>query len=190
MSLQEQELLDVMAYVDGELEPEQVAAVEALLARDAEARELVASMLALGDGVRAAHSVPTIDITLAVMAKATPNELDRARLKAQSRNRALGMFATVAALAAGAWFYSQRGPLEEPPRASLDEPAPVMTPATALVASASPTPLAANELRGVQVNSLDTSKSVSVFYVSPSEDNAAASSSVVVWIDEPTVGAQ
>jgi len=42
----------VMAFADGEIDGEQIADVEALLARDAEARELVASIRALGEGVR------------------------------------------------------------------------------------------------------------------------------------------
>lgn len=192
--LAEQDVLDVMAYVDDELEDEaRRAEIEALIASNADARELAASMRALGDGVRATQAVPEIDVTLAVMAKVSPNDLDRARLKKQSRVRTFAVAATLSALAAGAWIYSQSD--TTPPVANNTTPTapmPTLTAAPNIIAPLpSPaTPLAANETHGVQVDSLDTHKPVSVFYVSPNEDNANASSSVVVWIDEPAPGAQ
>ena len=91
-ALAEQDLLDVMAYVDDELQDEaRKTEIEALIQSNADAKELVASMRALGDGVRAAQSVPKIDVTVAVMAKVSPNDLDRARLKRQSRVRAFAV---------------------------------------------------------------------------------------------------
>ncbi len=201
-SLADQDVLDVMAHLDGELEDEvRKAEIEALIASNADAKELILSMRALGDAVRATQptgeSAPKIDVTLAVMAKLSPNELDRARLAKQSRVRAFAVVATLGALAAGAWIYSQSN---SSPDASLQAPVAVTPTSTApmptFTAAANPValnpsaPLVVNETHGVQVDSLDTRKPVSVFYVSPNADNANASSSVVVWIDEPAPGAQ
>ena len=197
--LAEQDLQDVMAYVDDELDDNaRKAEIKALIASNLDAKELVLSMRALGDGVRAAHSVPAIDVTLAVMAKVSPNDLDRARLKRQSRGRAVAIVATLSVLAAGAWIYSQSD--SSMPQAPVAEIAPMPTLMAvpnpiALNGALSPAalnpaaPLVVNETHGVQVDSLDTHTPVSVFYVSPNKDNANASSSVVVWIDEPA-GAQ
>ena len=197
-SLAEQDLLDVMAYVDDELEDDaRKAEIEALITSNADAKELVASMRALGDGVRAMQeAVPNVDVTLAVMAKVTPNELDRARLKKQSRVRMFAVAATLTALAAGAWIYSQSDSTPDSTTTPVANnvataPAPTLSAVPNIIAPLpSPAPLAVNETHGVQVDSLDTHKPVSVFYVSPNEDNANASSSVVVWIDEPAPGAQ
>ncbi len=188
MTLSDQEMLDVMAYADDELEDARLADVKALLDKSAEAREVVASMQAIGEGVRTALKLGSkIDVTANVMAALVPNDLDRARLARQSRTRTVAVLATAFALAAGAWFYSRGdAPTESTaatPPLPTQQPAPVLTAVQTSVAALNPAPaLAANHT--VQVDSVDTHKPVSVFYV----DNATGPSSVVVWIDDPVVG--
>lgn len=186
MTLSDQELLDVMSFADGELEGEDAERVEALVLANAEAKELVSSMKALGEGVRAiAAAAPTIDVASAVVALLPPNDLDKARLKRQAQTRRLAVIATLTALAAGAYLYTRGEPEETPTATVPTNPQQQQQPSVAPVPSAVTTVLAKNETPGIQIDSVDTARPVSVFYVSPSDDNSSASSSVVVWIDDP-----
>ncbi len=184
MTLTEEEMLDVMAYVDGELEGEAAAKVEALLESSAEARELRASFGALSERVKEIARTPSIDVTKSVMAKIKPNELDRRRIEKQSRSRVLFVGATLVALAAAVFLYVRHG---DPP--SGGGGAGTGTAATAPTETSSSPKLAA--LHGVQVDSVDTASAtrpISVFYVPNGDEPSESSSSVVVWIDDSASG--
>jgi hypothetical protein len=194
VTLSDEELLDVMSFADGELEGADAERVEALVLANADAKELVLSMRALGEGVRAAAAAaPTIDVSSAVLTHILPNDLDKGRLKRQARTRTLAVAATLTALAAGAYLYTRGEPDEAPtanvPTTNAPEPqqiGPSIVPAPMAMTPA----LAKNETPGIQIDSVDTTRPVSVFYVSPGDDNSSASSSVVVWIDDPAAGAK
>ncbi len=196
MTLAEKEMLDVMAYADGELEADEAARVEGMVTASVEARELLASIRALGEGVRAAAptgSAASLEITDEIMGRLVPNELDRARLKRHGRVRMAFVAASVAAIAAAVFLYVRQG-AETPQQATNQGPAvPVAT--APLTTAPVPTPdpsgaLAQLRSRSVEVDSVDTgSHAVSVFYVdnAPAADTPAQS--VVVWIDDSN-GAQ
>ncbi len=180
-SLTEAQVLSVMAYADGEVDGALRDQVRELLAGSAEARELAASLSALGDGVRAAASTPAkIDMVASVMAAVAPNDLDRARLRRQSRARSAVVLGTLAAIAAGVWLYvhpasepsnTAFGELAAPSTHERDVPAPAVT-------------VASLDLAPVQIDAVDTPSPVSLFYVPQGPDNASAPDSVVVWINE------
>lgn len=183
-ALSEEEMLDVMAYVDGELEGEDAARVEALLESSADARELRASFGALSERVKEIARTPAIDVTKHVMAKIKPNELDRARIKKQSQSRVLFVGATLVALAAAVFLYVRQGD-----SAGGGGGAGTGTVATAPTETSSSPKLAA--LHGVQVDSVDTASAtrpISVFYVPNGDEPSESSSSVVVWIDDSASG--
>lgn len=184
LTLSEQEMLDVMAYVDGELEGDAAAKVEALLESSAEARELRASFGALSERVKEIARTPSIDVTKSVMAKIKPNELDRRRIEKQSRSRVMFVGATLVALAAAVFLYVRHG---DPPGGGGG--AGTGTAATAPTETSSSPKLAA--LHGVQVDSVDTASAtrpISVFYVPNGDEPSESSSSVVVWIDDSASG--
>jgi len=166
MTLSSKEMLDVMAWADGELEGAEAARIKALVEKDEEAKELVRSFSALGDFVREADAkAKTPDLTDQVMAKVVPtlpNEIERARLKRGMRMRVGAAVVTLTALAAGVFLYQRSHPNVSPVVGSNDTP--VTAPAT-----------------GVEVGQVDTSQhAVSVFYV-PSEKGPQTT---VVWIDD------
>ena len=109
-----------MAYADGELDGDDEARVKAILEGSAEARELLASFGAIGDGVRSSVDAPEgIDVADVVMARVVPNELDHARLKRIARTRMTVVGASLLAVAAAVVLYvNQTG---EAPTAK-DEP--------------------------------------------------------------------
>jgi len=183
LGLSEEEMLDVMAYVDGELEGEAAAKVEALLESSAEARELRASFGALSERVKEIARTPSIDVTKVVMAKIKPNELDRRRIEKQSKSRVLFVGATLVALAAAVFLYVRQGDTPGGGGAGAG------TVATAPTETSSSPKLAA--LHGVQVDSVDTASAtrpISVFYVPNGDEPSESSSSVVVWIDDSASG--
>lgn len=179
MSLAEQDMMDVMAFADGELEGEDLARVEKLIASNADAKELLASLAAIGEGVRSAHLVGEIDVSDAVIAKVTPNDLDKARIKRTARTRMAVVAVAFVALAAGVLFYMR------------DTQGTNRT-ATIPADSASGQPaLASAAATGVQVDFVDTPTPVSVFYL-PAENTGAEGKtdtppSVVVWVDDSMV---
>lgn len=185
LTLSEEEMLDVMAYVDGELEGEAAARVEELLERSAEARELRASFGELSERVRQIAETPAIDVTKRVMAKVAPNDLDRARIKKASQTRVVAVGLTLVALAAAVVLYVKHG---DPSVVSGNASATTTT-TTAPTETATGPKLAA--LKGVQVDSVDTAsadRSVSVFYVPNGDEPSESTSSVVVWIDDSASG--
>jgi len=187
-ALNEEQVLDVMAYADGELAGDDEERVKALLEGSAEARELLASFGAIGDGVRSAVAPPEgIDIVAAVMARVVPNELDRARLKRVGRTRMAVVGASLLAVAAAVALYiHQNGDAPTAKDEPHVKPQVVQLPAPSDTAPA-PGPLAL-AAHGVQIDSVDTATQVSVFYVPSSEGTSENSQSVVVWIDDPSPG--
>lgn len=184
LGLTEDEMLDVMAYVDGELEGEDAARVEALLERSAEARELRASFGELSDRVREIANAPTIDVTKSVMAKIGPNDLDRARLRKASQTRMFAVGATLVALAAAVVLYVKHGDPSGVAQTGSST-------ASATTAPAGTGPALASLGNGVEVDSVDTasaSRPVSVFYVPKGDEPSDSKSSVVVWIDDSASG--
>jgi len=165
MTLSSKDMLDVMAWADGELEGEEAARVEALIEKDADAKELVRSFGALGDFVRDTHEKQSApDLSNEVMAKIAPNDIERARLKRGMRTRVGAAVATALALAAG--FVIWQRTHVEPTTGKNDVPV-VNVPA--------PT--------GVEVGQVDSSQhAVSVFYVPSSEGKGPETT--VVWIDD------
>lgn len=178
MTLTQDQVLDVMAWADGELEGADAARVEALVASNAEAQELVRSFDALGDFVRTSHhreQIAAVGVADAVMAKTKPNDIERARLKRAQKGRVVLIAATLAAIAAGVLVYARTQPVALP---------------NAHAPSANPAPLALSE--GVQVDQVDgQDNGVSVFYV-PAEDPVPSDpdqapktpNTTVVWIDD------
>lgn len=164
MTLSSKEMLDVMAWADGELEGAEAARIQALVAKDEDAKELVRSFGALGDFVREADvKAKTPDLVEQVMARVGPNDIERARLKRGMRMRVGATVVTLAALAAGVFLYQRSHPNVSPVVGSNDMP--VTVPAK----------------QGVEVGQVDTSQhAVSVFYV-PSEKGPETT---VVWIDD------
>jgi len=167
-ALSKQEMLDVMAFADGELEGKDADRVRALVEKNVDARELVRSVGALGDFVRASEreSAPqsAIDVSENVMQRIAPTPIERARLKRGMRMRAAAAVATVAVLAAGFAIYARSG--HDETAKSRPIPAP---------------PTAVAENKGVQVDTVDTPESVSVFYL---DDEANKSPTTVVWITD------
>ncbi len=187
LGLSEEEMLDVMAYVDGELEGEDAERVEALFERSAEARELRASFGELSERVKEIANAPPIDVTKHVMAKIAPNELDRARLRKASRTRVIAVGATLVALAAAVALYVKHGDTSV---VSQNGSASTSTTTTAVPLPVNSSPQLA-ALKGVQVDSVDTASAshpVSVFYVPKGDEPSDSTSSVVVWIDDSASG--
>ncbi|HEY1958374.1 MAG TPA: hypothetical protein VGH28_22310 [Polyangiaceae bacterium] len=174
MSLTQEQMLDVMALADGELEGDDRARAEKLVESDAEAKELLASLHAIGDGVRGAVDYEGIDVRDAVMAKLTPNEFDKARIKRTARTRMIVVGASLVALAAAVLFYVRT--VREPVTSQNGPRAPSSAEVLASMSSA-----------GVQVDVVDTPTQVSVFYVPAERASPSAKEpppSVVVWVDD------
>lgn len=175
MSLTQEQMLDVMALADGELEGDERARVEKIVESDDDAKELLASLHAIGDGIRGAVDFEGVDVRDAVMAKITPNDFDKARIKRTARTRMLVVGASLVALAAAVLFYVR----------TTSHPVAKNAPG----ASSSQTVLASVSPAGVQVDFVDTPTPVSVFYV-PAESASTAPQakepppSVVVWVDD------
>lgn len=186
-ALNEEQVLDVMAFADGELAGDDEARVQAFLDGSAEARELLASFGAIGEGVRSAVAPPSgVSVVDAVMARVVPNELDRARLKRVARTRMVVVGASLLAVAAAVVLYINQN--ADAPTAKDDPKTHVVTVPVPSDTAPAPGPLALSTAHGVQVDSVDTATQVSVFYV-PSNDEASENGqSVVVWIDDPSPG--
>lgn len=182
MTLTEQQMLDVMAFTDGELEGDDAERVRTLIASSPEAQELVVSIGALGDFVRSesrSRQSPSpsvrgrVDVADEVMRRVGPSEIERARLKRASRLRAGAVIVAITALAAGVLLY--RRAQDESARARPSQTAP-----TALALGTTPS--------GVEVEHVDSPQSVSVFYIDDAKENRTqtAAPTTVVWIDDPS----
>ncbi len=178
MSLDEQQMLDVMAYADGELEGEDGDRVAKMIEGDEEAAELFASLRAIGDGVRSSFDVPKIDVRDEVMRGIKPNDLDKARIKRTARTRMTVVGASLLAIAAAVAFYMR----EQSKETGAQNTTPSATTQTALASSSD---------KGVEVDFVDTPTPVSVFYVPAEKTTMGAEGkttetpdSVVVWVDD------
>lgn len=201
--------LELMLYADGELTGEQLAAVEAHLARDKSARRKLLAMGIVSDVVRdralGAAAPLAGDIADLVMAsleaegrpEATPEakrEKDvvapvvenkvvplRRRRPANDNMRGLWMVAAVAAAAAAGLLLWSRGPAP-----TTGGVASGRAPSTAITAPA-PTPEAADDEHGVEVAAVDFGALTgSVFYV-PS-GTATSGTTTVVWLSDDSSG--
>jgi anti-sigma factor RsiW len=207
MSLSQNELLYLMAYVDGQVDDDELPEVEALLAKSEEARQIVAQHRAMGDWVRSSSDARAAEagadrIATRVAAeieqlgggKVIELEKERARL-ALNRQRVKEFSALFVAFAAAAAFFllptRPPEPVAQAPK-PVAPPAPSPPPSTA-VASATPagSPSAAavattDDTTNVDVQAVDSSHPFSIFYVPGVTGVNAHATSVVVWIgDEP-----
>jgi len=177
MSLSEAQMMDVMSLADGELEGEDLERTKKLVEEDAEAKELFASLRAIGDGVRGSFDVPKIDVRDAVMRTIVPNDLDKARIKRTARTRMAVVGVSLLAVAAAVMFYVRDHELQQAQNAAKDAGT------QAVLASSSPT--------GVEVDFVDTPTPVSLFYVPAEKTTSGAEgkttetpASVIVWVDD------
>jgi hypothetical protein len=213
MSLSHDQVLQLMAYADDELDGDERAAVEALLARDEDARGVVVAMSgsavsAVGEWVARTHEDRAVaagadSIADAVMARvaesatradgvrAEPRELsslDAARERRARRMQTGGALIAIAAMAAGVLFYvgSQSGPTQ-----ATGGPLASMAPSEPETARP-PTPSADPEQVAVgagtvQVNEIDSpSHDVSVYEIpaAAAAANMNSAASVIIWIGD------
>ena len=182
MSLSEAQMMDVMSLADGELEGEDLERTKKLVEENAEAKELFASLRAIGDGVRGSFDVPKIDVSRDVMRSITPNDLDKARIRRTARTRMVVVGVSLVAIAAAVMFYVRDQQQQQAQNAAKDAGP------QAVLASSSPT--------GVEVDFVDTPTPVSLFYV-PAEKTTTVGAegkttetpeSVIVWVDDNASG--
>ena len=189
-SLSSEQMLELMAYVDGELEGAERTKVEGWLASNVDAARFVDELAGLGDLVTLGHeasadakAVASFDIVDAVMAavekegakakteeaaKAAPAPVISLEARRQKNLKVGGAVAAALALAASV-FVMVRNKEEEAPMARA--PVPAVQPSA--VASAEP---------GVDVDLVETAgDSVRVFYLA---SESSPTTSVVVWVDE------
>ena len=178
-TLSEQQMLDVMAYADGELDGDEAARVRALLDESPDAKELFTSLHAIGDGVRSVMETEPagVDVADAVMRKLQPNDFDKARIRRTNRIRMGVVAASLVALAAAFMFYLRQNENGSQAR----NPVPSLS-------GSDGNALASLHATGVEVDSVDTPSSVSVFYV-PTDNPAEPKgpNTLVVWVDDPEV---
>jgi anti-sigma factor RsiW len=205
MALTHNELIYLMAYVDGQVDDDEIPEVEALLAKSEEARRIVAQHQAMGDWVRARgeelgakKGVDSIaaDVMQEVekLGGAQVITIERARAKRAlnfQRVKEFGALAAVAAVAAAfyLWPDQSESPLPHATPVAMDS---APTPADSATAPPSPPPsaeepplaMASNDTAGgVDVEAVESpAHQFSVFYV-PASLNTNAQS-VVVWIGD------
>lgn len=205
-TLPKDKLLQLMAYADGELEGDDLASVEKLVAENAEAKRFVDSLGVLGNHIRFAGD-PEPKITLDGIADTVMARIDREERKANTQKRIVvdlaqvraeraqmagrtgggawkvGAFVAAAlAIAAGAIFML-RG--EQPGAQNTPQVQPQAHSALPQLPQLPKENVLASIAAGVDVESLDAPEAVSVFYV-PAVNAAANAnaSSVVVWIED------
>lgn len=201
MSLSQENMIDLMAYADGELEGTDLARVEALLEKNEEARDVVASLQegAVSSWLVRSQEERAVDsgadgIAAAVMAKvATPNvvSLDDARAKRSMRVRVIAAGVAVAALAAGVMLYARAdragdAPLAKLPPVETGAPAPLVIP-PAPSQEEKGIAVAEQPASGVEVNGVESpSNEVSVFYLPAAKGlkPEIGAASVVIWIGD------
>ncbi|MBX3192470.1 MAG: hypothetical protein KF819_36100 [Labilithrix sp.] len=186
MSLSSENMMQLMAYADGELEGQELAEAKKLLASEPDAARFVEQIAGLGAVVARGHEagagkkVASFDVADAVMAavekepaKVVSLASRRAKTeKAESGNLRIGV-GIVAALALAASIFLYARPQETPMAQGL----PQAPSAPQVLASADP-----GGGPGVSVTAVESpGHSVSVFYL-PSANELTTS--VVVWVDE------
>lgn len=200
MSLPQETLLQLMALADGELEGEELARVEQLVASSPEARRVVDALGSPALGVFLQDDVdrhaPIADtIADGVMARidaseargpapVSPISIVRARKAARSRLVTASLGAALA-LAAGVVLYlraGDRADLPGAPVASVGLPPVDVQPAPSSLAA-----LVQRPTQGVEVDEVDSpSRDISVFEIplAAGAANAKGPSSVVITIDD------
>jgi hypothetical protein len=209
--LTNKQMMQLMAFADGELEGAEKDEIAALIEKDRDASDLLAEMGHLGDAVRvieprALPSLDSFDIADAVMAKldakseAPAKNADEDKLRvvsleaAREKRRRVGVFVgTAIALAAGIALVVRTHPNEEPQATSglavksidsIAVPSPKSPPASS--EASQQVANAAAEPSGVEVNVADSPQTgVSVFYLPGAN---ATGASAVVWIDDSQGG--
>jgi negative regulator of sigma E activity len=186
-------LLELMAYADGELDDDERARIEALLAENDEARAVVDAVHPLGDFVRAsANAHAPSDMASAVMTRIDADsanasqpttrernvvDLDRTRARKSARTRAMSVVAAITAVAAGYAVLARPAP----PAAEKS-----VTASIAVKGAERPgSPEAVADGRGVEVEHVDApNNDVSVIYVPAVASPDVNASSVVIWIND------
>jgi hypothetical protein len=196
MSLSRENLLELMALADGELEGEARTRAEALLAKDPEAQRALEALQAgavgewvarfAEDGAVKAGADSIADAVMAnVAASRAPTKLDAARAR---RRNVAAVAALAVAMAAGVAAYVRSD--KTPPGPVASDTTPTRSTAPTIPPSEGPTEIATNDTlnaagRGVELEEVESLSAVSVFYVpavaAPANANA---SSVVIWIDD------
>lgn len=215
MSLSHDTMIELMAYADGELAGDDLARVEAILAKSAEARQVVEALgvpaigawlgvSSIGSSIGSAKADGIADAVMAKIeassAAPTPkvSDMAAAREKRAARIRFAAALAAVAAVAAGVIAYigtESPSPQRNRTAATVQEtatvPSPVVLPAPVPSSNEEQNTLASAEAEGVEVNEVETpSRDVSVFYL-PSTVGATANmnpTSVVVWLGDDNGG--
>lgn len=205
-------LLLLMAYADGEATAEERAEVEALLASSAEARRVLRSIEAQGTIVGAllgpeldarAASAKADTIADAVMARLDAQagavlSMEQARSKKRRARSAAAAVATVAAMAAAFALFLRFGPHEGVRTSAIGSSSGVSSSSAVATGeslasgsastSSVPSAVVANAERerptGVEVTGIDSPGDVSVFYVPAVTGGNANASSVIIWIGD------
>jgi anti-sigma factor RsiW len=182
MSLSRETMLELMAFADGELEGEDRARVERLVAESSEARSVVEAMRspAIGawlEGEMAERAAAADGIAAAVMAKLPK----RAPARGRSPAVVISIGAALALAAGVALILRSQGASTavHGPVASVDTPSVDMQP---------PPSMAQRPTQGVEVDEVDSpSRDISVFeipVVGAAAANANGPSSVVIMIED------
>jgi hypothetical protein len=199
MSLSREAMLDVMAYVDGELSGDALDRTESLLASDEDAARLALELRTLGDCVRVIQTDRARSKNPDEIADDVMNALDKkvavvVPIAIRRRNAMIvGSFSTAFAIAA-AWFllaHNNGTPLpgapETQPVAQASAQPTIPVPVIPTQTAVDPEKMAAEAYMqsGVDIESVDSPKhEVSVFYVPGTASANPNASSVVVWIGE------
>jgi anti-sigma factor RsiW len=176
MKLASGTMMKLMAYADGELSGSERKEIEALLAKEEDAKKIVTQMTALGAVVQAVHRArpePTIDIAGAVMARVKDEKPDPVspaskvvslEARRAQRTKILGAALAVMAVAASIVFFSRP---KETPLAQLPP---------------APPPVTAPTEPGVVVEPIDSpGQTVKVIYGPGTNE---MQTSVIIWVDE------
>ncbi len=198
-------MLELMAYADGELDAEEMARVERLIAKDPDAKRLVSSIGVLGayveDMHEPAHAAATEGLADDIMARVQkegpprkssmrPPKVVDLRDAREKRVKVATALVAVVALAAGIVLTTRKanedGRIQASP-GTQHTTSPATPGAGAGAPPAPPQQLAtAAAAGGVDVDQVDSNNDVQVFYL-PSSLGVNASS-VVVWIDDKGSG--
>jgi anti-sigma factor RsiW len=190
MTLSRETMMDLMAYADGELADEELARVEALLARSDEARRVVSAIESPAIGAwleastteraEAAKASGIADAVMLRVAAEASKPSGGAVVSMRRRNAVLAVAAGALALAAAGLLYVK----------SRTAPAGTVV---AQVATQHPTETAppgpgapAETGEGIEVNEVEApARDVSVYYLDPSASPLAPNTnSVVIWIGD------
>jgi hypothetical protein len=207
VSLSKDELLDLMAYADGEVEGSKLTRVEALLAKSDPARRFLEQQRALHHWVLDSRSASATmkgangiaDAVMATLGQSSGaaivspavTTLESARTRRTLSRRLIpwvGPLAAIAASIALFCFWPPAHPDSRAPVASREgDPTGAPPPASPAPPPTTPDPVAAIEPQrpGIDIVALESPKhQFSIFYVPGAAGESAQASSVVVWIGE------